>query len=54
MKNHTGEKGFRCEICDDKVFSQQCNLKRYMTSHTGMKNNRCEIFDKAFVHQCSL
>ena len=47
MVVHTGEKRFKCEICE-KRFAHRFKLKNHFRVHTGEKPFQCEVCDWKF------
>jgi KRAB domain-containing zinc finger protein len=45
MVVQTGEKNFKCEICD-KAFACKNDFETHMAVHTGKRNLSCKLFDK--------
>ena len=43
----TGEKRFKCDICDD-LFASKASLLRHKLRHTGEKQYQCNICNKGF------
>ncbi len=49
IKTHTGEKPFKCEICN-AAFSRKDNYKRHISiKHTGIKRFECHVCFQKFA-----
>ena len=53
MRAHTGEKPYKCNICDIQ-YSHKSALKLHMRVHTGEKPHKCNICDLQFSLRCTL
>ena len=47
MTVHSGEKPYKCHVCD-MVFSRSGHLTRHMAVHSGEKPYKCHMCDKVF------
>ena len=48
MQYHTGEKPFKCNMCEKK-FVNSSEIKVHQRSHTGFKPYKCKICEKEFT-----
>ena len=48
MRTHTGEKPYKCKLCQ-KLFAEGCKLKIHMRTHTGEKPYKCQLCAKSFA-----
>ena len=48
MRYHTGEKPFKCNMCEKK-FVNSSEIKVHQRSHTGLKPYKCKICEKEFT-----
>ena len=47
LRTHTGEKTYKCSICDD-AFRSNSHLINHLKTHTGEKPFECSQCDKGF------
>jgi len=53
MRLHTGDKKYKCHMCD-KAFSQSGNLNKHVRVYTGDKPYKCSLCDRSFSQSSHL